>query len=100
MSSELRVSSRAEADLAAAFAWYEQRSPGLGEEFVRCVDVTITLIVHSPLIFRTRLGEYRLAMTPRFPYAIYFIYDAGTNNISIRRILHFAQNHKNELTPP
>lgn len=100
MSCELRVSSRAEADLAAAFAWYEQRSPGLGEEFVRCIDVTITLIGHSPLIFRTRVGEYRLAMTPRFPYAIYFVYDTAANFISIRRILHFAQNRQSELTPP
>lgn len=63
------------------------------------MSVTITLIGHSPLIFRTRVGEYRLAMTPRFPYAIYFVYDAAANFISIRRILHFAQNRESELTP-
>lgn len=100
MNGGLRVSSRAEADLAAAFSWYEQRSLGLGKDFVRCVDVTITLIEHSPLIFRKRVGEYRLAMTPRFPYTIYFVYDAAANFTSIRRILHFAQNSKSELRPP
>jgi toxin ParE1/3/4 len=33
-----------------------------------------------------------MAMTERFPYALYFIYDESTEVISVRRILHFAQD--------
>ena len=33
-----------------------------------------------------------MAMTPRFPYAVYFIWDEAAGVISVRRILHFSQN--------
>ncbi len=97
MSRELRVSSRAERDLSEAFEWYEQRSAGLGVEFIKHVDATIILVHQSPLIFRKRIGAYRLAMTPRFPYAVYFIYDATRDAISIRRILHFSRDRGTHL---
>lgn len=96
---ELRVSSRAEADVAAVFDWYQQRVDGLGVDFIRCVDATISLIQQSPQIFRKRHGEHRLAMTPRFPYAVYFIWDETAQFISIRRILHFSQNAPAYLEP-
>ncbi len=92
MSVELRVSSRAEADLAAAFDWYQARVPGLGTDFVQCVDATVEIVRRSPQLFRRRHGEYRLAPTPRFPYAVYFIWSETGNFVSVRRILHFAQN--------
>ena len=97
MNHELHLSSRAEADLAAAYDWYQQRSPGLGIDFVRCVDATIALVQHSPQLFRQRHGAHRLAMTPRFPYAVYFIWDEASHFISIRRILHFSQNAPAQL---
>ena len=34
----------------------------------------------------------RLAMTKRFPFAIYFIWDEVQDTISIRRVLHFARD--------
>ena len=97
MRHELHISSRAEADLAAAYDWYQQRNPGLGTDFVRCTDATITLVGHSPQLFRQRHGPHRLAMTPRFPYAVYFIWDETAHFISIRRILHFSQNAPAQL---
>ena len=48
MSHELYISTRAEADVALAYDWYQQRSPGLGVDFVRCVHATIDLVQHSP----------------------------------------------------
>ena len=41
---ELRVSSRAEADLAAAFDWYQERRTDLGVDFIQDADATLTLI--------------------------------------------------------
>ena len=38
----LVVRDAAEADITEAARWYEQRSPGLGTEFLRAVDVTLT----------------------------------------------------------
>lgn len=71
--------------------------PGLGVDFIRCVDVSVALIQQTPQVFRARRGEYRLAPTPRFPYAIYFIWNEAENEVSIRRILHFAQNAPSQL---
>ena len=97
MHHELHISSRAETDLASAYDWCQQRNPGLGADFVRCVDATLALVQHSPQLFRLRHGLHRLAMTPRFPYAVYFIWDEAAHSISIRRILHFSQNAPPQL---
>lgn len=100
MNHELRITSRAEADIAAAFDWYEQRVPSLGVDFVRCVDATISLVQRSPQLFRMRHSLHRLAMTPRFPYAVYFIWNESAGIISIRRVLAFAQNAPTYLDQP
>jgi toxin ParE1/3/4 len=99
MARELIVSSRADADLSEAFAWYESRVPGLGIDFVRRVDVALQLVQRSPQLFRPRRGPNRMAMMARFPYAIYFIWDETADRISVRRILHFSQNAPAHLDP-
>jgi plasmid stabilization system protein ParE len=76
----------------SAFEWYEQRSPGLGQDFIHCVDAKLAVVGHSPQLIRKRLGQYRLAATARFPHAIYFIWDEAAARISVRRILHFSQH--------
>ena len=48
MAAELVVAPEAEQDLAEAYAWYEDRRPGLGEEFLSCVDACIQAICRMP----------------------------------------------------
>ena len=31
-------------DVAEAYAWYEEREPGLGEDFLRCVEACLMLV--------------------------------------------------------
>lgn len=99
MSHELLVSSRAHAQVAAAFAWYEARVPGLGVDFIRRIDATLLLVQRAPQLFRPRRGKMRLAMTSRFPYAIYFIWDDTTGLIFISRILHYSQSPSLQSEP-
>ena len=40
----------AEADLADAYGWYEQRDAGLGAEFIRCVESCVNGIQRHPEI--------------------------------------------------
>lgn len=47
-----------------------------------------------------RHSLHRLAMTPRFPYAVYFIWNESAGIISIRRVLAFAQNAPTYLDQP
>ena len=97
VSCRLLVAPRAEADIREAFAWYEARSPGLGHDFLRCVEAKLILIAQSPHLFRPRFRSYRLAATRRFPYAIYFIWNEAAGVVAVRRILHFKQDTRSQL---
>lgn len=44
MAAELIIAPEAEQDLAEAYAWYEGRRSGLGEEFLSCVDACVEAI--------------------------------------------------------
>jgi hypothetical protein len=48
MAAELITAPEAEDDIADAYAWYESRRPGLGEEFLSCVDACIEAILRTP----------------------------------------------------
>jgi len=89
---DFRVTSRAEADLASAFDWYRERGVDLALDFVRCLDATIATVQRSPQIFRKRHGDVRMAMTPRFPFGVYFVWDEKSGSVSVCRILRFSQN--------
>lgn len=97
MAHALSITPRAEADLAAAFKWYEEQGVGLGFDFIRCVEARLELITRRPQIFRKRTSVHRMVITMRFPYAIYFIWDERTSRVVVRRVLHFAQNAEREL---
>ena len=51
MSYRLRIRLAAEADVAEAAQWYNERQLGLGEKFVREVDQAIVRILENPLAF-------------------------------------------------
>ena len=52
----------AEKDAANAYNWYEQQEPGLGEEFLRCIDARIQLIRRNPEIYQVVHETYRKAI--------------------------------------
>jgi len=72
MAAELILAPEAEHDISEAYDWYEQRRPGLGEEFLSCVDACIQRIVRSPDLFAEVFLEFRRALVRRFPYAIFY----------------------------
>lgn len=82
----LVVREAAEADIAEAARWYEQRSPGLGSEFLRAVDVALAEIVRMPERYPIVRGRARRALVRRFPYAVYFV--AGPELTSVFACLH------------
>jgi hypothetical protein len=48
VAAELVVAPEAEQDIADAYAWYEEQRPGLGEEFLSCVDACLEAIRRTP----------------------------------------------------
>lgn len=69
----LVVREAAEADIAEAASWYEQRSPGLGSEFLRMVDVALAEIARMPERYPVMRGRARRAILRHFPYAVFFV---------------------------
>ena len=48
MSSELILRSEAENEIKDAFDWHEIRNPGLGFDFLLCVDAAFNSIARTP----------------------------------------------------
>ena len=86
MTPRLVVRRAAEADIADAALWYEQRAPGLGAEFLRAADVTLAEVARMPERFPAVYRESRRALLRRFPYAIYFV--ATSAQVSVIACMH------------
>jgi len=72
----------AEADVQAAFDWYEERAAGLGHEFLRAIDVCYATIERSPELYPVVYRGLRRALLRRFPYAVYYVITADTIQIA------------------
>ncbi len=59
MAAELITAPEVEDDIADAYAWYESRRPGLGEEFLSCVDARIEAILRTPQMYALAHENYR-----------------------------------------
>jgi plasmid stabilization system protein ParE len=73
MTPRLSLAPDAEADLAEAAAWYEERRPGLGLEFTRAVRALLATVERDPLRYPLARHEVRRALVRRFPFAVYFV---------------------------
>jgi plasmid stabilization system protein ParE len=90
MIAELIIAPEAQQDLEEAYSWYEERRPGLGEDFLGCVDVSIQIICRIPEIYSKVHEDYRRALIRRFPYVIFYEY---TNKmVIVYSIFHTSQD--------
>jgi plasmid stabilization system protein ParE len=62
----------ADADIEAAFEWYESEQPKLGFEFLDEIRATYSRILDGPFKYQELRSGIRRALTRRFPYGIYF----------------------------
>jgi hypothetical protein len=54
----LGILEEAEQDVSQAYFWYEEKEPGLGEDFLRCVDACIQFIRRNPEVYRVVYENY------------------------------------------
>ncbi len=73
-----------------AYAWYEARSAGLGEAFLRELYEYAREIAEDPLRYRKIRSDFRRRVFTRFPYAIYFRVEGNT--VIILAVVHCARN--------
>jgi plasmid stabilization system protein ParE len=73
MSLVVRKLPLAEQDALDAAIWYEQRRPGLGDEFLDEVDRAVRALTDSALHHRIRFADVRWTPIHRFKfYGIYY----------------------------
>jgi len=61
-----------EADVLKGQAWYEEKSPGLGEEFLRVFYACSQELARYPMVHQKVHRDFRRCLLRRFPYAVYF----------------------------
>lgn len=86
MTPRLLLRPEAHADLEEAARWYEERSLGLGYEFLRVVRVALAGVERSPDGFPVILDDIWRAGVRRFPYFIYYV--ARSSDTSVIGVLH------------
>lgn len=62
----------AKSEYEDAAAWYNERRPGLGEEFMVEIEEAIAKAAEAPERYSIALGNVRRTVARRFPFSIYF----------------------------
>ncbi len=90
MAAELILAPEAEQDVAEAYAWYEGRRAGLGEDFLSCVDACIQAICRTPEMHAKVHEDFRRAVVRRFPYVVFYEYVGQT--VTVYCVFHTSQD--------
>lgn len=77
-------------DLAAAWEWYEQQKPGLGDALLDVVERCVEGIADNPKVFAIVHREVRRALVGRFPFAVFFV--VQPKEITIIAVLHVRRD--------
>jgi toxin ParE1/3/4 len=80
----------ADADIEAAFDWYQNEQLGLGLEFLDELRTSYRSIADNPHKYHQLRSGIRRALTKRFPYAIYFKIEGDL--VVVVAVLHTAQD--------
>mgnify|MGYP001593014883 CR=1 FL=1 len=79
-----------EEDAVFAYVWYEEKSKGLGEEFLRAFYATAAEIVRTPNLYPRIHKNFHRKLLKRFPYAVYFLIESET--VIVYGLFHCARN--------
>lgn len=87
---EIESYDAADADIEAAFQWFQTEQPGLGLEFLDELRAAYSRIADGPLKYEELRSGIRRALTKRFPYAVYFLIEE--QSIVVIAVLHTARD--------
>ena len=90
MGIDLIVTDEAERDVAEAFAWYEDRRAGLGEDFLTSLDASLQGLRRMPEMHALAYRTFRRALIRRFPYAIFYEFEAQC--VTVYSVFHTARD--------
>ena len=73
-------------ELEEVYHWYESQQPGLGDDFLDCVDEILDRICQMPESYPVVYRDVRRAVVRRFPYAVY--YRIVSSRVIVTAIFH------------
>ena len=80
----------ADDDVAEAYDWYEFHEPGLGEDFLRSIEVCVRGIQRNPEMYPIASDKFRRAPIRRFPFEIF--YEPSVDLLTIYSVFHSSQD--------
>ena len=90
MTYELSLLPEVEEDAFVGYRWYEERSSGLGDQFLEELYADIGGIPLNPLLYEVVRQRVRRRLLRRFPYAIYFSLEE--DQILVLGVFHCARD--------
>ncbi len=78
MTYRVKMLPEAEAEVAEAYAWYQEQRLGLGDEFLLSLEAVLGLLSRTPLMFGETYKNGRKALLRRFPYVVVYLVDEDT----------------------
>ncbi|WP_332775483.1 type II toxin-antitoxin system RelE/ParE family toxin [Polaromonas sp.] len=81
----------AQAEIAETFDWYEQKSYGLGGDFLRVVAAAEEQLARNPETFPHTRERFRRILLRRFPYALHFEL-LSDRSVSVLACLHHRRS--------
>lgn len=70
---EIAVRREAQFEVQEAFQYYQNKSEGLGFEFMRSIDAALQSVKRNPFAYQTIYKETRRVLLRKFPYALFYI---------------------------
>lgn len=94
MSLELRFHDEALAEIRSAAGWYDEKRPGLGNEFLEALEVRLKQLAASPNLGGRFPGAdprspFRRILLARFPYVTVFL--EAPDAIRVLAVMHGKQ---------
>ena len=70
---EVIVRREAQLEVQEAFQYYQDKSEGLGFEFLRSLDAVLQSVKRNPIAYQTIYKETRRVLLRKFPYALFYM---------------------------
>jgi plasmid stabilization system protein ParE len=70
---QIVVRPEAAREVQEAFDWYEEKSVGLGLEFLRAAEACLTSVQRNPFTFAVVHNEVHRVLLRKFPDALFYI---------------------------
>ena len=90
MKLEIIVRPEAAREVQEAFDWYEEKSEGLGLEFLRAADACMAGIKRNPLSSPVMYRDIHRSLLRKFPYALFYMVKA--ERIIVLACFHAKRN--------